>query len=154
MANRPSAGDLEGARRSQQMLWFAFLAATFVYLVAAVVLGGKRTAGGFRMESLPALIYLFYALGAVLFAGAFLVRRRLDGMTLPDAAAAIRGSMTALVAGLALMDAVPLLGLVLVLLGAEVREALPLLAGGILGMLLLRPDLSALEERIRTRPGA
>lgn len=144
---------LSGARRTQRVLWIAFLGATALYVVVALVLGQNRSGEGIRTRNPQALSYIFYAVGAVIFAGALLIRRRLDDMALPDAVSAVRGSTAALVAGLAIMDAVPLLGLVLVFLGGEMREALPLLAGGLIGMILLRPNAAGLEERLRSTLG-
>jgi len=148
-----TADLLVGARRTQRILWLAFMAAAALYVVVALFLVKNRSGEGVGVRDPGSLSYIFYAVAAVIFVGALLIRRRLDGMVLPDALSAVHGSTAALVAGLALMDAVPLMGLVLIVLGGEMPDALPLLGGGLVGMVLLRPDTAGLEERIRSTLG-
>jgi hypothetical protein len=142
---------LPAAGRNRQILWFAFLGATFFYAVLAAILGddvwgGKRPAG-----DLSTLKYVLYAVGAAMFAGSLFLRRRLDSFSYPDAASAARGAVTAMVSGLALMEGVPILGLVLAVLGAGLGDSIPLLAAGIIGVLLQRPGSASLEERIKNQ---
>jgi hypothetical protein len=139
--------------RSLWVIWSAFVAAALFYAVLAFFLHGSLSTTAHPPKDPGFLRYFFYAAGGVAFAGSFFLRRHFDGRSFPDAPAAMRGTMTAMVAGLALMESVSLFGLVLVVLGGSTADAVPLLAAGVGGVLLQRPNPAGLDERIRSESG-
>jgi hypothetical protein len=140
------------SERSLPVIWFAFLAASFFYVVVVILLKRGPSSAPRPLTEFPFLKYLFYAVGGVLFSVALLLKRRLATSSAADAQTALRGAMTALVACLAVMEAVSILGIVLVALGGTPVDAIPLLAGGAIGIVLLRPDRSSLGDRAAARP--
>lgn len=137
--------------RNLRLIWIAFLAACLFYGVVALMLSSSRSPGPRPIAAVPSLKYLFYAVGGIFFSVSLLLKRRLGSGSGQDAQTAFRGTLTAMVAGLAVMEAVPILGIVLVALGGALADAVPLIVGGAIGVLLLRPDLSAIEGQVGGR---
>lgn len=151
----------EVARMSRilQILWFAFVAATFIYAAVAVVIVRGRAAdpggagvAGVAPETAATLKPLFYALSVLFVAGAFWIRRRSFARSYSGREHALMSIQAAAVGGWALTEAVAIFGLVLVLLGGRVVDGAPFLLVSLGAMLAQRPSAGWLEEKVGSAP--
>ncbi len=145
MAHRDEIAKMS---RNLQTMWFAFVAATFVYAAVAYLQVRGRPADAAVPEVIATLKPLFYALTILLIAGAFWLRRRTLTKSYPSREHALMSIQMAAVGGWALTEAVAIFGLVLVLLGGRIVDAALFLLVSLGAMLKQRPSAGWLEEKV------
>jgi FtsH-binding integral membrane protein len=140
--------ELRRMTRTLWVLWAAFLSAAILYLVVGFLVARGRGAASTPPGSVGQLKPIFYALGGVLLILAFVVRRQLMNRAYREPYAAMIGLQAAMVAGWAMSEAVAILGLILVLLGGSIAEAVPFIAVTLAAIGLQRPDGDGLRRHL------
>lgn len=148
-----SARD-EIARMSRilQIIWFAFVAATFIYAAVAVFIVRGRPAGAMNPGAVATLKPVLYALAILFIGGAFWIRRRSLGRSYPGRDQALMAIQAAAVGSWALTEAVAIFGMVLIFLGARIADGVPFLLVSLGAMLAQRPSAGWLEEKVGSAP--
>ena len=149
----PSDGtDLARAAGTQKILWILFLATTLLYLVVALLLAGTRSAPAEPNPVLGTLRIVFLFLGAILLLLAFWIRRALLARTPAPGPDRSRQHMTASVIGWGMLETIAILGLLLVILGGGLLDAVPYFLVAVLGILRQRPGPAGLDLGPGTPP--
>lgn len=139
---------IEGMARVLHWLWVAFLAATILYVVVAYMLLRSRAPGVAPAIDTRAVRPFFWIAGALGLGFALLLRRRLLTRGFRDADAALIGVQSAMVVGWAAVEAVAIVGLVLVILGGNLLDGAPFFLAAFLTLAWQRPSAEWLRERI------
>jgi FtsH-binding integral membrane protein len=145
--------QIEGMARVLRWLWIAFLAATGVYLVIAIVIVRSRAGAGGLSGAIRSAQPAFWAAGAAALLMAIFLRRRLLARTYRERDAALIGVQTALLVGWTATEAVALIGLVLVLLGGGLLDGAPFFLAAFLLIARQRPSADWLREEVQSAFG-
>jgi hypothetical protein len=147
---------LQSARRTQTIIWLAFVSEPLVYVALALVVSFER-AEGVEQVAEPYLRWVFYLLAAVLAVASPLVRRFLlserqlealrGGGTSVLADASSR-YLTASLVSWSLNSFIPVGGLILLFISGDGMTILVLAAAAMVLNLLAYPQLDAFVERV------
>ncbi|MBD3162004.1 MAG: hypothetical protein GF346_06905 [Candidatus Eisenbacteria bacterium] len=146
LGGRPIGGDR--LVRIQKILWAVFLGSIFFYLAAALLVIALRSPADSPASSLPTLRLALVALAVAEWIGSFWLRRLLLVRAFAEEPIRWGAVLGAFVFGWGFQESIALIGLVLVLLGGTLLEALLLCAGSFLGILLMPPAPGWLRARL------
>jgi len=153
---------VEARLRTARIIFAALVLSLVAYAVVVQVLVHVVGWRGTLPEPTAALLrWIFYALGAVMFAGGLVARGRFlraDALVTLARRAGTEAALTQLhartIALLAVMESVAIYGLVLFLAGGRLADFYVLWGLGLLGQLLLAPRREVWEEVGRAGRGA
>ena len=137
--------------RIQRIAWIAFFLSSLFYIPIGFILARTRFVEPPVIAGTGFLRLIFYAAAIALFIGVVLIRRRHHARVFADLASALAASQTAGMLCWVLMEAISILGLVLVILGGSLLQALPFLVAGPIGIAWARPDAARLGSQIMGR---
>jgi hypothetical protein len=145
-------GQLAQTARMYKALWLFFLASPVLYIVIAWFLLQGRSEAHVEPSYLGTIRILFLVVAVASYFASFRIQRLLISRWLAGSDPPEAGLFTALLVGWSMLEAIAILGLVLVILGSVLRDVVVFALVALLGLLRMRPvSQQWIQEALRAR---
>ena len=148
----PEGRNLYEVERTGRYVWYAFLVTPFVYVGVAYLLMQGRQEGPVPPFSLPTLRIALLCVAIFCFFGAFWLRHHAASRGLGDPRLPAGPVLPAFIFPWAVLEAIALFGLILVVLGGRMTDAITFAAIAFVGLLRMPPEGQGRFEEGTRRP--